>query len=253
LYYNTINVYGAAMTSTSYSTSVFFRYASSTHILKNNIFTNNRVAGSSIKHYVMNYSVITGSCVTDYNDLYTVAGTTVYICNWGGSDKTFAQWQTLGLDSHSKNTNPTYVSSSNLHIISDATISNAGTPVSVTTDIDGMTRGNPPEMGINEFPTNYKLWIGGQSNDWNTSGNWNPSGVPVSTDVITISKLPPFQPVINITNAVCANLGIGIGSTMTLNQGSQITVSGNLIIGKTSKLNNLGKIILKGNLENQNP
>ena len=50
-----------------------------------------------------------------------------------------------------------------------------------------------------------KTWTGATGTDWNTDGNWNPSGVPMGTDDVTIPDVAN-DPVISGTTAAVAKI-----------------------------------------------
>ena len=43
-----------------------------------------------------------------------------------------------------------------------------------------------PVRAVNENPTCTATWTGAADSKWNTGGNWSPSGVPDSSDVVCI-------------------------------------------------------------------
>jgi hypothetical protein len=152
-YYNSINIYGTATGSAS-SMAFYRNYSSQPFDAKNNIFANSRSGGTGPQFAVYN-AYDAANFHSDYNDLYT---TGTVLGSWLASDvANFAAWQALGTDAHSKNTMPAFTSNSNLYIVSDPNLANMGTPVSVTIDIDGVTRSSLPDMGINQFGLGSKV------------------------------------------------------------------------------------------------
>ncbi|MFZ4520108.1 MAG: HYR domain-containing protein [Bacteroidales bacterium] len=153
LYYNSINIFGSATTTSS--TYAFRRGSNSPFVLKNNILTNNRTIGGSGTHLALYVSPV-GSWTSDYNDLFTnFPNDLVY---WGGSYYNFANWQAQnppGQDSHSISVVPVFTSNTDLHLL---TASNDGIDKkatilgTVTTDIDGAARdASTPDIGADEF------------------------------------------------------------------------------------------------------
>ncbi|HSA44851.1 MAG TPA: HYR domain-containing protein, partial [Bacteroidales bacterium] len=153
-YYNTVNIYGTA--STTKKSYCFYRQNSVNVTIKNNIFSNFRVA-SPLGQYAI-YTV-SGTYWTycDYNDLYSA---TAPIAGWAGADKaTFALWKTAsGKDAHSVNVMPVYTSNTDLHLFpSNTGIDAKGNPIATyTTDIDGNIRNvATPDIGCDEFTAVY--------------------------------------------------------------------------------------------------
>jgi hypothetical protein len=64
-----------------------------------------------------------------------------------------------------------------------------------------------------------------QSGSWNTASTWSPSGVPTASQSVTILHAVT----IDITpTAVCLNLSINTGGSVTVNSGQALTVNGTL-------------------------
>jgi hypothetical protein len=77
-----------------------------------------------------------------------------------------------------------------------------------------------------------KTWNGSSSTAWNAAANWAPTGVPTNGDDVIIPNVPR-QPSITSSSpaAVCGNLTINSGATLTVNQA--LTVSGTTTISGT--------------------
>jgi hypothetical protein len=74
-------------------------------------------------------------------------------------------------------------------------------------------------------------WIGAVNSDWATPGNWNPIAAPVASLNAFIPANVTNMPVVNqlpATPAVCNNLTISNGTTVTIASGKALTVSGTL-------------------------
>ncbi len=73
-------------------------------------------------------------------------------------------------------------------------------------------------------------WTGAIDNDWHKAGNWSAGAVPTSLYDVTIA--PGInQPVVNTVNAaVCRNLTIQSGATLTIQTGKSIIVRGDIIL-----------------------
>ena len=96
-------------------------------------------------------------------------------------------------------------------------------------------------------------WLGGISEDWSTATNWHGASVPgAATDVI-IPDFAAFKPTISgmATPALCNNLTINQGATLSLDPGQALTVSGNLtnngsLLIESSWVNSSGSLIVIG-------
>jgi hypothetical protein len=223
-YYNSINIYGTA---TGYATSMaFYRNSSSQPFdAKNNIFVNTRSGGTGTQYAVYNaYDV--ANFHSDYNDLYTSGPV---LGSWLATDiANFAAWQALGTDAHSKNTMPAFTSNSNLYIVSDPNLANMGTPVSVTVDIDGVTRSSLPDMGINQFGivtrmitlTAFLEGLYAGSNTMNTAMDYNgtsfvPKWGASIADHVTV-ELHSSSGYATVVTSM-ANVPLSTGGTVTFN------------------------------------
>jgi hypothetical protein len=72
-------------------------------------------------------------------------------------------------------------------------------------------------------------WNGSVSTDWNNSGNWSSAAVPTALDNVVIPSAPSNQPHVTLapgTPAVCADLTIESGATLTVDAGKALTVIG---------------------------
>jgi hypothetical protein len=99
------------------------------------------------------------------------------------------------------------------------------------------------------------LWTGSISTNWATAGNWSPSGVPDGTKNVTVPlvTIPNFYPSISSVGIECNSLEIAPNAMLTITSAGKLTVKGNLTIHAAGSMNNQGLLILKGNLDNQNP
>ncbi|MFZ5432823.1 MAG: hypothetical protein ACOZB3_03520 [Calditrichota bacterium] len=94
---------------------------------------------------------------SDYNSFNVVpgSGSNHYIGRWAGVNlSTISQWQNVtGLDTHSIDGIPGFADSLNLHIRPQSGIvSNRGISMAeITTDFDGETRADPPDIGADEY------------------------------------------------------------------------------------------------------
>ena len=98
----------------------------------------------------------------------------------------------------------------------------------------GIVEGQPWELTRNSNGVVITIipgasWIGGTSADWNVASNWCGGVLPTAATDVVIPAGILFNPVIsNATIALCRNLTISSGATLTVNNTRQISVSGNL-------------------------
>ncbi len=106
-----------------------------------------------------------------------------------------------------------------------------------------------------------KTWVG-TTTDWNTASNWNPSGVPVSLDIVIIPTTPAGgnMPTISSGTFTTGQLTVESGATLTQTGGELTFDTGNAIIygtfdqsggtllanNKDLKFENGGKLIQSG-------
>jgi hypothetical protein len=173
----------------------------------------------------------------DYNDYYIASGTNNYVAFWGSSSlTTLGDWQsTTGKDSHSKNVNPSFASSTDLHsscldlVEAGTTISTgSGDALNITTDYDGDFRGTPPDIGADEFSLPI-VWTGMNGSNWNDPGNWDIGMVPTEVNTVTIPtdplSNPNVFPVLPATGIYkCWNITISSGASVTIPPGGRLEV-----------------------------
>lgn len=94
-------------------------------------------------------------------------------------------------------------------------------------------------------------WLGSTSDDWNTQANWYGSTLPTSEIDVIINSAAAHQPVIHSYSsdplypaAVCNNLAINSGASLTINPGGRATV-GVLTNSGTGTLTNNGSLTLE--------
>ena len=144
IYNNSINV----VSSNTASRALNYYYSTSA---ENIIFKNNNYVVTGPGHPFYSNSTI-GIIESDYNNFFT-SGTN--IANWGGTNHTTLASLTAasGMDTHSVNFDPNYLSDSDLHTNS-YWLDNKGTPIPgiVTHDVDGDERHpTTPDIGADEY------------------------------------------------------------------------------------------------------
>ncbi|MCX6266893.1 MAG: choice-of-anchor J domain-containing protein, partial [Bacteroidetes bacterium] len=99
----------------------------------------------------------------------------------------------------------------------------------------------------------FIYWNGNNSSAWGDPANWFPQVIPNGFQNVIISSGTPNNPAIDYQGPECKNLTIEPGAMLSIIPGGEITVKGNITIREAAILNNEGLIILKGDLNNQNP
>lgn len=119
-----------------------------THTSKNNVVWGNATSGTG---YNFGRGGSAGPTTSDYNCLDTSA-TNPFAS--GGAYKTWAQWQALGYDAHSKTTDPKFRSTTDFHLRSSSPCINVGATIEgLTTDFDGrkVPYSVAPDIGAYEY------------------------------------------------------------------------------------------------------
>lgn len=200
--------------------------------IKNNIAASFKGAPAMriAKSYSLNSS--------DNNDLFSTGNTLAIYTNTNAAN--LAAWQTASSqDAASLNVNPAYISALNLHTCS-AALNDAGTPVGITTDIDGDVRSTTtPDIGADEFlgsaagllTQNAVLKCPAESvNLGNSSVNgvtysWTPGGATTSsisatnagTYVVTAtSNCGNFSDTVVVTNKPLPTASFSVGTIVSL-------------------------------------
>lgn len=84
-----------------------------------------------------------------------------------------------------------------------------------------------------------KTWNGG-SNNWNTAANWNPTGVPTSSDCVVIANAA-IQPIISGTNfyAFANRLTVNNSAVLRVNASNSLTVTEGVTVAATAPVGNI--------------
>lgn len=114
---------------------------------------------------------------------------------------------------------------------------------SATATAAGLT-GSPVTFTATGSAVAYsKLWKGTTNTDWNTAGNWQPTGVPVAGDSVqidSVTNMPVLAAVTTVAKLITASgstLGLGI---------FDLTVNGSVTEGLGSVISGTGKLVLGG-------
>ncbi|WP_283636044.1 T9SS type A sorting domain-containing protein [Aquaticitalea lipolytica] len=174
---------------------------------------------------------LTGEFILDSSSALTIAMENLY---------SYAKINTIGdcyIDGEIDLSFSSYVPQpgNNYYVINGGTIVSCNTP-SVDISPDTLNSGfevisdvqcNPSYILVIVNTVNYttaKYWDGeGGDNNWNTASNWNPNGVPSSTDNIIINQTPGVIVNTNNTGTTFAGL-LMIGDNNTLNINSNFAM-----------------------------
>ena len=224
IYFNTVYLSGAP-TSGNYNSAALYSSAANTRNIRNNIFSNARSnSGATGNHYAAYFGAAGTGLTIDYND-YFVSGSGGLLGYYNSTSiNTLADWKTATVqDANSLNTNPSFSiaggSNSADYYVSASIAGVSGT--GITTDYIGNTRISP-RMGAWEINGLWKTWTGTTSNNWNTSTNWSPSVVPVSSDYLLISS---GTPQLDVDFTVSNNLTINSTGALTINAGKTLSIA----------------------------
>ena len=163
VYYNSVYLYGSYAGYASATVHAAFAVMAATVTalnVRDNIFVNtfDNTNGVGDKSYAINSQAAnTAFTDIDYNDYY-VGGSAGVLGYLGADQLTLGAWQlATAKDANSISADPIFVSNTDLHIQTTATVVNRGaTPIAgITTDIDGNTR-HParPDIGADEYNPN---------------------------------------------------------------------------------------------------
>jgi hypothetical protein len=256
IYHNTVNMAGTYTQALACITAALYIGTSVTSIdVRNNIFANslnnlNVGTGAGSKAYAI-FSAYTSSGSAafsniDYND-YFVSGSQGVLSRINSSDVTTinAMQTAFGANTASLNLNPGFTSATNLLPVTGAFPNNymLGTAIgSVTTDIAGVTRSTPPDIGAYEG-AEANRWIGTTSNAWATTSNWDNGSVPVGTQNLTIAD-NALNSATLAGNTAVNNLYIAPGKTLTIGN-STLTINNTIAGTGTISVTN-GSISIDG-------
>jgi hypothetical protein len=83
---------------------------------------------------------------------------------------------------------------------------------------------------VEVLPAVTRNWTGSIDNDWGKAGNWNPAGIPATTDNVVIENTSPNFPVVSVSGFSCHNLTIQPGATFTVTTGITLTITGTILM-----------------------
>ena len=80
-------------------------------------------------------------------------------------------------------------------------------------------------------------WNGATSTDWATGSNWSTGAAPTSSDTVLVKGTFTNEPSISGTDAVAKTVIVTTGNTLTIDETSSLTVSGDFTNTGTVTLN----------------
>ena len=215
LYYNSVNLFGAHSGYSTGNTAAAALFLNTTTTgtldIRNNVFSDSydNTTSTSDKAYSI-YSTGTISSQfnpIDYND-YFVSGPGGPVLGFLSTDRlTLADIQAgFGGNINSKTGDPLYNSANNLQPQSGSPIVGAGVNItSITTDINGVTRGNPSSIGAFEQAGNFTLPVINYTTLTNTlCGNNRTLSVTITSGV-GINNTPGTRPRVYYKKTTNAN------------------------------------------------
>lgn len=141
VYFNSLLVYGTNSSGAGLGTTVT---GSANSNFKNNVYSN---SGGGPAAYITYSNIVNSS---DYNN-YDGSGSTLVVWNGSSYSSLSGLKSASSKDANSLATKVFYVSNTEMHGITPG-INGKGTAISgISTDIDGTTRGTPPDVGADEF------------------------------------------------------------------------------------------------------
>lgn len=96
---------------------------------------------------------------------------------------------------------------------------------SVLTDDTPIDFGND-NSDVGSWDSQINLFNGSTDSDWATGANWSSTAAPTSSENATLLSDSPAAVVSGTTGAVCNDLSVDAGSSLTINSGGTIIVSG---------------------------
>ena len=96
---------------------------------------------------------------------------------------------------------------------------------------------SPGRYNETNIPFSAVTWSGTTNSDWATATNWSTGVVPTSADIVYIDGTFTNEPAITSTDAAVNSLFVASSNTLTINETSSLTVSGDFTNNGTVTLN----------------
>jgi Ig-like domain CHU_C associated/GEVED domain/Bacterial Ig-like domain (group 2) len=251
LYFNTVRIAGAGNPTSTFGSSAASINTNTAQVvvrLRNNIFVNKSTAGSTGYAVALRKAGTTSLYDTaSRNNLFYVDTTGrryMYYEVATGFNTLSGTWTTPGSRELNSVTQvePVFVKASDgtdslhLNVNTNCAMNASGIAITLPTpstadDIDGATRGTPPDMGADEFDgtgLGIGQWAGVNTN-WNDQINWC-GLVPASNTDVTIPGSRTNYPSIDNTTLpvpMCRNIAVNTGGVVNVLSGGKMQIYGN--------------------------
>ncbi|MEP7169028.1 MAG: hypothetical protein ABI855_06610, partial [Bacteroidota bacterium] len=127
--------------------------------------------------------------------------------------------------------------------ISNFTNSTSGFVLDFSNTAVGVINNVPPPGGT-------VIWTGTVNTDWFNVNNWGGCTIPTCDLNAAIPGFPVNQPVINAAGAVCRNLDVNPGATLTINGTFQLQVCRDFNNSGTFTANNNSRVLFQNSINN---
>jgi len=155
----------------------------------------------------------------DYSDFNAVGGATMTMVNC------LAQYvNNLDTNTNSTITNSDYLSGSSL-IWNDTPNRITFSAPSLLTDATPIDFGND-NSDVGAWDSKINLFNGTTDSDWSTGANWSSTAIPASDENVTLLSDSPSAIIGASTGAVCNDLSVNASTSLTINSGGTLIVSG---------------------------
>lgn len=176
-YHNSVYIGGSPITGVGPSYAFYSSIITNSRIVRDNIFFNGRSnSGATGRNYVVSVGGTSANPagLTINNNLYFANGTGAVFGFFNSTDvSNLAGWQTaVGQDANSINSNPLYVSTTDLHLQAGSPAINIAANVGVTKDFDNKTR--PGTNALFDIGADEKDGIAQPTNDIQATAFINP-------------------------------------------------------------------------------
>ena len=97
--------------------------------------------------------------------------------------------------------------------------------------------GEVEDYTVNVIDSNSISWTGAADTSWNNTSNWSEGAIPTISDAVIINGFFTNEPQISGTDSTAKSVTVATGNTLTIDQSSSLTVSGDFTNSGTVTLN----------------